>query len=428
MKRLLFKFAVLLGLIVMLTAFVLIDQGTAKPGISPIEELGKFLYFDENLSEPSGQSCASCHHPDFGFVDPDSDLPVSEGVILGMFGGRNSPSSAYAMYSPPFFFDEVDGLYVGGLFWDGRATGAALGDPLADQAAGPFTNPVEMHNPDRLTVVRDVALSDYAYLYEQVWPNTDLDQWDTMEQSEIDLAYEQIAISIAAFERTRLFAQFNSKYDSYLAKCIQMRADKNDCAIGVGKKAEIAGKKYFSDEEWRGLQLFMGDNDNDGVLAAGEGAMCAACHVATWTRANEYSLPVQVPDWAPGGWVPPVFTDSTFDNLGVPKNVEFPFDPDAPVDLGLGKELDDPAENGKFRVMTLRNIGLSMPYAHNGYFKTLKDIVHFYNTRDVPAMGWDLPEYPDTMNVDELGNLGLSEADENALVAFMLTLSDGTWR
>ena len=135
------------------------------------------------------------------------------------------------------------------------------------------------------------------------------------------------------------------------------------------------------------------------------------------------------PDWSPDGTVPPVFTDFTYDNLGVPKNEEYPLT-GAEVDLGLGPVVGDPAENGKFKVMTVRNIGLTGPYAHNGLFKRLKDIVHFYNTRDVPGAlkkgaDWDPPEYPDTMNTDELGNLGLSDDDEDALVEFMKTLTDG---
>jgi cytochrome c peroxidase len=170
----------------------------------------------------------------------------------------------------------------------------------------------------------------------------------------------------------------------------------------------------------------MGENDNDGILEAGEGAMCSACHVADWTDA---AANVHVPDWAPDGKVPPVFTDFTFDNLGIPKS-EHPLLASAPVDLGLGPIVSDPEENGKFKVMTVRNIGLSAPYGHNGFFKHLKDIVHFYNTRDVPdalkkGVGWDPPEYPDTVNFDELGNLGLSDSDEDALVKFMNTLSDG---
>jgi cytochrome c peroxidase len=124
-----------------------------------------------------------------------------------------------------------------------------------------------------------------------------------------------------------------------------------------------------------------------------------------------------------------MFTDFTYDNLGVPKNTEFPLET-APDDLGLGPIVGDANEDGKFKVMTLRNIGLTAPYAHNGLFKRLKDIVHFYNTRDVPGalprgMDWPPPEVPATINTTELGNLGLSDDDEDALVEFMKTLDDG---
>ncbi|HEY3476214.1 MAG TPA: hypothetical protein VGK56_16485, partial [Anaerolineales bacterium] len=142
----------------------------------------------------------------------------------------------------------------------------------------------------------------------------------------------------------------------------------------------------------------------------------------------DYELPVQSPVWGPAGWVPPVFTDFTYDNLGVPKS-EHSLLAGNPIDYGLGGILGDPAENGKFKVMTVRNISLSAPYAHNGYFMTLEEIVHFYNTRDVSGMNngsdWPAPEVPETVNFDELGNLGLSARDEAALVAFMKTLSDG---
>ena len=419
------KKTLLLGLTLfsILLLIVAIAPATAQTTLTPIEELGSFLYFDEDLSEPSGQSCASCHDPAFGFVDPDFDLPVSEGVIAGLFGGRNSPSSAYAMFAPIFHFDTTEGLWIGGQFWDGRATGWVLGDPLADQALGPFLNPVEMANPDKDHVIADVAASEYADLFKQVWGQNSLDH--------VEAAYNQVALSIAAFERSQQFAPFSSKYDAYLADCLALGGLPDDCALGIGKEAKKASK-IFSEAEWNGLQLFMGVNNNDGILAKGEGAMCAACHVADWTSTADYALPVQVPAWAPPGMVPPVFTDFTFDNLGVPQNTEYPLDPDAPVDLGLGAVLDppDPAENGKFKVMSLRNIGLTPPYAHNGIFKSLKEITHFYNTRDVPGslpkgMDWPAPEYPATINMDELGNLGLSDGDEDDLVDFMKTLSDG---
>jgi cytochrome c peroxidase len=399
--------------IIIVLALLLASQGLAQNGLTPIEELGEFLYNDEDLSEPSGQSCASCHDPAFGFVDPDKGLPVSEGVIPGLFGGRNSPSAAYAMYAPTFYLDEVEGLWIGGQFWDGRATGEVLGDPLADQALGPFLNPVEMANPDKATVIRDVAASDYASLFEQVWGSGSL--------GNVEAAYDQVALSIAAFERTELFAPFSSKYDNYLEACLAAGGNADDCAIGDGSVPEKVGSKIFTKKEWTGLQLFMGENDNDGVLDPGEGAMCSACHVADWTTAADNVI---VPSWAPAGMVPPVFTDFTFDNLGVPKS-EHKLLKDAPVDLGLGPIVEDEDENGKFKVMTLRNIGLTKPYAHNGFFMNLKDITHFYNTRDLGD--WPAPEYGATMNVDELGNLGLSAKDEDALVKFMRTLSDG-WR
>lgn len=388
-------------------------------GLAPIEELGSFLYFDENLSEPEGQSCASCHLPDVGFDDPDSELPVSEGVISGLFGGRNSPMSSYAMYAPSRYFDEEEGLWIGGQFWDSRATGDELGDPLADQALGPFLNPVEMANTSKAQVIADIAASEYAGLFEEVWGPGAL--------ADVEAAYDQVALSIAAFERTPLFGQFSSKYDYYLQACIADGGDMIDCAQGIGKTAKKAGKKIFSKEEWYGLQLFMGENNNDGILEPGEGAMCSACHVADWIVASSN---VVVPAWAPADFVPPVFTDFTYDNLGVPKNTEYPLDPNAPIDLGLGAVVGDPAENGKFKVMPLRNIGLTAPYAHNGLFKKLKEITHFYNTRDVigslpGGQDWLPPEYSDTVNFDELGNLGLSDDDEDALVEFMKTLSDG---
>ena len=432
------RWLALVVLTTLLLTLLFVGQGLAQDGLTDKETLGEFLYFDEDLSEPTGQACASCHLPSAGFVDPDSHLPVSEGVIAGLFGGRNSPASAYAMYAPSLYFDEAEGLWIGGQFWDGRATGAELGDPLADQALGPFTNPVEMANPDRRTVIRDVALSAYKDLFESVWPGTDLDSWATMTEAEVDAAYEQVALSIAAFERTPLFGQFSSKYDAYLQACLADGGVPDDCAMGIGEVAQKAGK-IFTKEEWTGLQLFMGENNNDGVMDKGEGAMCAACHLANFTPAADN---VVVPDWSPAGWVPPVFTDFTYDNLGVPVNPEIAalIGAQQPIDLGLGAIVDDTSgedENGKFKVMTLRNIGLTAPYAHNGLFTRLKDITHFYNTRDLlpqcdlvknPKPGnncWDASEYPFTVNGDELGNLGLSDKDEDALVEFMKTLSDG---
>ena len=404
-------------------------------GLSPTEELGEKLYFDENLSEPAGQSCASCHLPKAGFDDPDDELPVSEGVIPGLFGGRNSPISAYAMYAPIFHFDGE--LWVGGQFWDGRATGDVLGDPLADQALGPFLNPVEMANPSKLTVIQDVLASTYSNLFTAVCGGV-----DTSNPNSVNAAYDCVATSIAAFERTKTFGQFTSKYDYYLEQCLEALGPANDviraaCATGSTPEAIAVAEGIFTPNELRGFLLFMGENNNDGILDPGEGAMCSACHVAEWTHPedtvehfNENGeslgtmdryLNVVVPDWT-GGYIPPVFSDFTFDNLGVPKSKNRLLAKNPP-DLGLGVVTHNPDDNGKFKVMPLRGLKKSGPFAHNGFFDELDEIVNFYNTRDVEK--WKAPEYPATINVDELGNLGLSLDDEGALVQFMKTLTDG---
>ena len=119
---------------------------------------------------------------------------------------------------------------------------------------------------------------------------------------------------------------------------------------------------------------------------------------------------------------PPVFTDFTYDNIGVPRNTSIPGNPTP--DIGLGATTSNAVDNGKHKVMSLRNIAVTAPYAHNGFFATLEEVVHFYNTRDVLSEGWAAPEIKENVNVDELGNLGLTADEEADLVAFMKTLTD----
>jgi hypothetical protein len=187
----------------------------------------------------------------------------------------------------------------------------------------------------------------------------------------------------------------------------------------------MAGIVDLTEEEEWGLELFEGKG------------MCSACHPS---------------EPGPGG-EPPLFTDFSFDNLGVPKNPDNPWydmdevflDDGTPinplgdtwVDPGLGGFLQTRPEwlglagenMGKHKVPTLRNVdkrpgkGFGKAYTHNGFFKSLKDIVHFYNTRDVEF--WPPPEVAMNVNTDELGDLGLTDAEEDAIVAFMATLSDG---
>ena len=345
----------------------------AAPEISPAV-VGKLLYFDTNLSNPPGQSCASCHAPDNGFAEPHGQLPVSQGANSHLCGNRNSPSVAYAAYSPEFYFDATEKMYVGGQFWDGRAKN------LVDQAKGPFLNPVEMAMPSKAAVVAAVKASAYADLFEFVYGAA---VW-----GDVDKAYDKIAEAIAAYEASAEVNRFSSKFDLYLA-----------------------GKAQLTAGELRGLALFKDPAKGN----------CAACHPATVS---------------PDG-TPPLFTDFTYDNLGVPKNAGNPFysmpavyNPEGMnlVDHGLGGVLKDMKEEGKFKVPTLRNVALTAPYMHNGLFNTLEAVVEFYNSRDVgkPDGGtWDPPEISANVNSEEMGNLKLSADEVKDISDFMRTLTDG---
>jgi cytochrome c peroxidase len=369
------------------------------PVLTPTEELGKAIFFDENLSLNANQSCATCHGPEAGWTGPVSAInahgAVYEGSIPGAFGDRKPPSSAYATFSPVLHVEE-DGLWVGGNFWDGRATGWRLGSPAAEQAQGPFLNPKEQALAAPADVVSRVCAAAYGDLFRTVWGA------DTCNPANVDAAYDAIAFSIAAYEGSPESNAFTSKYDAYLA-----------------------GLTNLTKEEKRGLHLFQSKGK------------CAKCHVLNRKKDDS----------------PALFTDFTFDNLGLPKNPENPVYYDNPgfVDPGLGGFLaaagyeDEAEENmGKHKVPTLRNVGrgpdgLVKAYGHNGYFKSLEGIVHFYNTRDLKpacpgdyteaqalAAGcWPAPEVPENVNTAELGSLNLTPAQEADLVAFMRTLSDG---
>ncbi len=352
------------------------DEGPAtQVVVPPADELkvekivvGKLLFFDTNLSTPPGQACASCHDPEAGFAEPDAELAVSQGVLMWLVGNRNAPTAAYASLSPAFRYDETEGAYVGGQFWDGRAA------TLVDQAKGPFLNPVEMHNENRAAVIAAVEASAYADLFERVFGKGIF--------ATPDAAYDKVAEALAEFESGAEVNRFTSKFD-FVAQ----------------------GKAMFTDAEARGKSLF----ETKGK--------CADCHTSKPASDGK----------------PPVFTDFTYSNLGVPRNPSLPFyamppeynpDGDKFIDRGLGPIVGKPSEDGKFKVPTLRNIGKTAPYMHNGAFVTLREVVEFYNTRDVkPQLG--PPEVAENVNTTDLGNLLLNEQDVDDLIAFMMTLTDG---
>ncbi len=123
------------------------NGGPGGEGQRSVVALGKKLFFDQRLSVNGNQACAACHGPQVGWTGPDAEINVHgavyEGSVAGRFGNRKPPSSGYATLSPVFNYDPVGAEFAGGNFWDGRATGWKLGNPAADQAQGPFLNPVE---------------------------------------------------------------------------------------------------------------------------------------------------------------------------------------------------------------------------------------------------------------------------------------------
>jgi cytochrome c peroxidase len=378
-----------------------------------LQNLGEKIFFDANLSTPPGQACAACHSPEVGWTGPAEELnkkgSVYTGAIHTRFGNRKPNASAYATLTPLFqaVRNGSSMVFVGGDFWDGRATGWKLGNPAADQAQGPFLNPVEQNNGSPGVVLKKISQSGYAAQFKEVAKRI----WsiDDVFAASTDFAYGIVAIAIAAYEHSPRVNQLSSKYDFFLK-----------------------GEASLTAEEKKGLELFEGK------------AKCANCHTSRPGANGE----------------PPLFTDFTYDNIGVPRNPDNPwykmpaeFNPEGEkwVDPGLAGFLQEmpqyamyAKENlGKHRVPSLRNVDLrprpsfAKAFGHNGYFKSLEAIVHFYNTRDVlptaekvtnPNPGvnsWPAPEVTVNINKEELGNLGLTPEEEAAIVAFMRTLSDG---
>lgn len=363
-----------------------------EPSLTPHERLGLRLFFDASLSEPAGQSCASCHDPARAFTGNNgSTLGVALGSRAGVFGTRDTPTAMYLATAPRFGSIEKDGKRVpaGGLFWDGRA------DTLEEQAKGPFFNMLEMNNPSTPALITKVAKAPYATEFRKVWGEQIFDKPDA--------ALDAVVASLAAFERTRAFQPFTSKFD-YVMR----------------------GQTKFTEQEQRGLGLFT-------IRQKGN---CASCHIVDEaSRDPQKSL----------------FTDFTYHALGVPRSPRIPKNAEESLnDLGLCERVPmsgqkpptkDAALCGLFRTPTLRNVALTAPYMHNGFFDTLRDAVAFYATRDTDPPKWytsgqkfnDLPvQYHANVDVEtppyqrrpkQRPQLNNDEIDD--IVAFLNTLTDG---
>ncbi len=421
--------------------------------------LGRLLFFDTGLSQPTGQSCASCHAPAAGFKFPNSAvnllLGVPHGAIPTRFGPRAAPTISYAAFSP---FGPVaqprpgmiraggEILFFGGLFWDGHAS------DLMDQARQPFFNANEMNNlvhnlPSTELLVAKVSHSPEAGLFRQVYGAG-------VFAGPASAVLEDVTDAIAEYERTPEVSPFSSKYDDY-----------------------VAGLAALTPAELDGLRLVTGTySGRPGGKPYPRFAQCILCHGIPQANTGTQDL----------------WTDFCYANIGTPRNYANPFyfqtnantnpvgyNPAGTgyVDLGLGGLLyprsglpagnmgpgsngygDFLQINGAFKAPTLRNVdkrphpGFVKAYMHNGAFKDLRQVVHFYNTRNLTTWPgevidftqehpyahlrgiplWPPPEVSSPESLQnpagdrdgQIGNLGLTPQEEDHIVAFLKTLTD----
>ncbi len=360
---------------------------TAAAALSDQAALGQKIFSDMSLSASGRQSCASCHQPDTAHASDNSLAVQLGGALLDQQGRRSSSSIDYLSFNGGFHFED-EGTPTGGFFWDGRA------QTLQAQAAQPLLNGFEMANASKADVVDKLSRAAYASEFRHVFGADIL--------SRPDDAFDRLTLALQQFQREdAAFRRFSSKYDAFLR-----------------------GQTALTPREARGLALF---NDP----AKGN---CIACHPSG--RAADGSFPL--------------FTDFSYDNLGIPRNpaIARNADPDY-FDLGLCEraELADRGDLcGAFKVPSLRNVARRKVFFHNGRFTSLKEVVTFYVQRDTHPEKWyprsadgsinmfdDLPaRYRANVNTTEPpydrrpgDTPALTDAEIDDVVGFLGTLSDG---
>jgi cytochrome c peroxidase len=465
-------------------------QGT---GYQSVQILGKILNFDEDMSPFRTRACAFCHMPYAGFSGPIPSVNLTMIAYPGSeefrAGKRSAPRYTYSPRFPVLQFNQEQGLFFGGNFWDGRSTGFLLQSPDAEQAQHPPVDTQEHALPDTACIAFRISQAVYARFFERVWgagsleinfPANTAQICDTpggaaslgqaaggnptpialspADRTKANRVYDNWGQSISAFEASQDISAFSSKFDAFLAGNYTMTAN-----------------------EMAGYNLFRGK------------AGCNTCHLdgrggtqTPGTGSNGNPSTTTGTDTSAAADVAPLFTCFGFANLGLPLNPRdaifyqttpdpFGFTPN-PIgfgfrDLGLGTFLRSgpgsapnpnqdwtqfaPMSDGQMQVATARNVAMTPPqcptteapgpffqkeFFHNGYAKSLKQLVHFYNTRDVfpfPVTSgncpqgttekvdcWPMPEVPNNIDMT-VGNLGLTDQEENQIVIFLQTLTDG---
>jgi cytochrome c peroxidase len=461
-------------------------QGT---GTAAIELLGELMNYDKTISPNENSACASCHMPYAGFSGPIPSVNLTmvayPGTAHFRAGKRTAQRYPYAPFFPVLQYNQVQASFFGGNFWDSRATGYLLRNPDAEQAQHPPVDTQEMGNPDTACIVFKLSQAKYRSLFEQVWGKGSLDikfPGDVEDICEIpggaalfgtnntpvllspedrlrsNEAFNHWGQSIDAYEQSVGVSAFSSKFDAYLEGGYTLTAD-----------------------EKAGYDLFRGKGN------------CNSCHLDGRSTAP---TPPPPQGTAPNGQdtgaaaaTAPLFTCFGSSNLGLPLNPRdaiyyqdkpdpFGFTPNPAGfgfrDLGLGSFLRSvaapnpnstwiqfaPKSDGRMQTSSARNVAMTPskcptteapgPYFqkeffHNGYIKSLKQLVHFYNTRDKRGYAynvtsghcpkgtiekvncWPKPEVPNNLDMT-IGDLGLSDHEEDLIVVFLRTLTDGFTR
>jgi cytochrome c peroxidase len=450
-------------------------QGT---GYRSIAILGKLMNYDSNMSVFKDRACAFCHMPYAGFSGPIPSVNLTMIAYPGSFGQRAGKRTAqrytYSPWFPVLQYNSTTAQFFGGNFWDSRATGFLLQNPDAEQAQHPPLDPLEMGLPDSACIALRLSRAEYRPLFEQVWGKGSLDikfpqnaekicatpggaaafgtdatpvKLTPQDRTRANRVFDNWGQSIDFFEKSKEVSPFTSKFDAFLA-----------------------GNATLSPDEMAGYNLFKGKGN------------CNSCHI----DGRATTLTADLADTGKAATVNPLFTCFGSANEGLPLNpgnaIYYETQPDiygftpnphgfAYRDLGLGTFLRSgfgsapnpnaewiplaPKADGMFQVSTARNAAMTPtqcpsteapgPYFqkaffHNGYIKSLKQLVHFYNTRDVYAYPvtsghcppgtvervtcWPMPEVKNNIDMTS-GRLGLTDAEENQVVAFLQTLTDG---
>src|SRR5580693_1383196 len=458
-------------------------------GYNAVRLLGKLMNFDRNISPLKNIACASCHMPYAGFSGPIPSVNLTMVAYPGSFrfraGKRTAQRYTYSPDFPVLNYNTEQGAFFGGNFWDARSTGYLLQSADAEQAQHPPVDTQEMAMPDTACIAFRLSTAVYKPLFEEIWgvdslnisfPSNTEQICDTpggaatfggnttpvglspVDRERANTVYDHWGQSISFYEASPDVSAFSSKFDAFLAN-----------------------KYTFTAEEMAGYKLFRGK------------ANCNSCHLDGRSTAP---TPPPPEGSAPGGEdtgaaasTAPLFTCFGYANLGLPKNPRDAFyyqtTPDSLgftanaggftyTDLGLGTFLRSgfgsapnpnsawkpfaETSDGRMQTSTARDVALTPPqcptteapgpyfqkeFFHNGYIKSLKQLVHFYNTRDVYRMPvesgdcpsgtvervtcWPAAEVPQNQDMT-IGKLDLTEAEENQLVAFLETLSDGFTR